>query len=369
MNNIIGIYDGVDINYDENSLEDGIGGSESWVVYISEALAKIHNMHIFVYCNCEYHVHKRYHNIEFRPKKYFFESNLKYDALIISRILSDELLNKLKQSECCHNIYLMAHDTILRRNNFYDNYLESQIKYDQFIHDNFLIKNVKKIFALSKWHKEYLISESHFPANLIELTAHGCNENLLNINNESKRDNNIFWTNAIYRNFDLLVNDIAPKIKDNIPDFKIYFSFYGELDENYQDLINNDYVINLGKLGKNDLYNEMIKHKCSFYPTIFAETFCISCMEQALCDVQLVMPLRFGPATIFEPYKYQFMDENIWFDSEEQINNTVLQIINANKTYYDEDKILLRKSIKNYLINKYNWDDIALDLCKKMSLI
>ena len=370
MNNIIGIYDGCDECYDENSLEQGIGGSESWVIYISEAFAKIPNTHVFVYCNCNYHRHKDYINIEFRPHEYFFQSNLKYDALIISRILTNNLVNKLKHSECCNNIYLMAHDTILRKDNvLYENYYESIITYEDFIKDNFLLKNIKKIFALSKWHKEHLMLKSHFPSNFIELTSHGYDKRLLNVTNNKERDNNIFWSNSIDRNFDLLVDYIAPKIINIIPDFKIYYSFYGEFNENYKDLLNRDYVINLGKLGKTELYNEMIKHKCSFYPTIFNETFCISCLEQALCDVQLIMPLRFGPATIFEPYKYFFMDENIWFKTGDQINQTTNKIINAIKTYDDEDKILLRKSIKNYLINKYNWDDIALDLCKKMMII
>ena len=55
MINIIGIYDGFDHNYDEETFDkNGLGGSESWVVSISEALSKIPNTHIIVYCKLSF---------------------------------------------------------------------------------------------------------------------------------------------------------------------------------------------------------------------------------------------------------------------------------------------------------------------------
>ena len=47
MINIIGIYDGCYEQYDEETIyKSGLGGSESWVIAISEALAQIKNTHI-----------------------------------------------------------------------------------------------------------------------------------------------------------------------------------------------------------------------------------------------------------------------------------------------------------------------------------
>ena len=112
----------------------------------------------------------------------------------------------------------------------------------------------------------------------------------------------------------------------------------------------------------------MTQHKCAFYPCIFRETFCNTCIEQALCENQIVMPLRYGPGTIFEPYKYMFLNEKNYFINEDDYDIAANKIINVLNTYYDEDKIAFRKSIKHYLISKYNWNNIAFDLFNKMNL-
>ena len=44
------------------------------------------------------------------------------------------------------------------------------------------------------------------------------------------------------------------------------------------------------------------------------------------------------------------------------------KIINAINTYDHPENIALRKSIKEYFIKKYNWDDIAKELYRKMMI-
>lgn len=371
MGKVIAVFDGCGTEYDENTLrQKGLGGSETWIIYIAESLAKIPDTHVFVYCNCDYHPHYKYPNIEFRPHQYFIYSNLNYDAIIISRALSAGLLDKLKQSKCCDNIYLIGHDVSIEYLNE-NNELEV-LTYNHFLKDDFMKNNIKKIFVLSKWAKEYIISISNFPENMVELTHYGINDKLLNVNNILQRDNNIFWSNCIERNFNVLVEKIAPKIIEKYPDFKIYFSYYGDMENEYRKpwlyLLDKDYVVNVGTLSKEQLYNEMSKHKCSFYPLLFEETFCMSCIEQIMCGTHLFMPLRYGPDTILEPYKYMFLDNNIQFETEEEINSTVDKIIYMFEHYNDEDNIKFRKSVQNYLINKFDWDKIAKDLYNKMNL-
>ena len=369
MINIIGIYDGFDQQYDEETInEKGLGGSESWVVAISEALAQIPNTHIIVYCKCQSHVHQYYKNIEYLPHEYFLLNNMKYDALLVSRRLHQSVIDKLKQSNSCDNIYLICHDVNLV---YYDGN-DYVLDYQRIVNNDFLYKSIKRIFALSDWHKHFLNEAFGFPLELIELTGHGINDDLLNIDTNVQRDNSILWSNCIWRNFNVLVEYIAPKVIEKYPDFKVYFSHYGILDNNwnhdYLYLLDYDYVINLGNLTKIELHKEMVKHKCSFYPSLFEETFCITSVEQAMCENQLIMPLRYGPATIYNPYKYMFLSENNYFETEKDINEAADKIINTLDTYYDEDKIAFRKSIKHYLISKYNWNNIAFDLFNKMNL-
>lgn len=372
MVNIIGIYDGFDLRYDEETPnKTALGGSESWVISISEALAQIPNTHIIVYCVCDYHIHNKYKNIEYIPKEYFLLNNMKYDALIISRRLYQSIIDKIKELNSCNNIYLMTHDINLVYYNDYENYSDI-LYYDNIINDEFLSRNIKKVFALSDWHQHFLNEEYGFPLEFIEITGHGANEDLLKIDCNIPRDNSILWSNCIWRNFDVLVEEIAPRVLDKFPKFTIYFSHYGVLDNdwnhNYLYLLDYDYVINLGNLNKVNLHNEMIKHKCAFYSNIFMETFCITAMEQAICENQIVMPLRFGPATTFKPYKYMFLNENNFFETEEDINDAANKIINVLNTYYNEYNIAYRQSLKHYLINKYNWNNIGLELFNKMKL-
>lgn len=367
MNKVICLYDGCCANYDERSIYLGLGGSESWIVYISEALARISNTHILIYCNCnDWHIHSKYKNIEYLPHNYFYNRSeyQHYDALIISRIIDEDAIEIIKNTKCCNNIYIISHDICIR---YFNKEFINEFFYKDLINDEWLTKSIKKIFCLSKWHKQYLIDYYGFPDNLLEITKYGLNEDLLNINKNVKRDNNIFWSNRIERNFNLLVENIAPLIIKEIPDFKIYCAFYDEIPDEYKYLLDYEYVINLGKLGKQQLYEEMSKHKCYFYPSLFAETFCMTCIEHIMCDVQLIMPLRYGPETIFEPYKYLFMNQ-IWFENENDIEYAASKIIEAMNTYYNPDKIVLRQSIKEYLINEYNWDCIAQELYKKMMI-
>lgn len=371
MINIIGIYDGWDQEYDETSiLTGGLGGSESWVIAISEVLAQIKNTHIIVYCKCNYHIHNKYKNIEYVPQEYFLLNNMKYDALIISRRLHKSTIDKIQQNNSCNNIYLIVHDINLV---YFDGNKNYDLYYDRISNDEFMSKNIKKIFALSYWHKHFLHEVYGFPLELIEITGNGISEDLFDINCNTERDNSILWSNCIWRHFEVITEQIAPKILDKFPDFKIYFSHYGTLDNqwthNHLYLLDYEYVINLGNLNKINLHNEMIKHKCAFYPCIFRETFCITAMEQALCENQIVMPLRYGPATIFDPYKYMFLNENNYFQTEENILEASNKIINVLNTYYNEDNIAFRKSIKHYLINKYNWNTIGLEMFYKMKLM
>lgn len=372
MINIIGIYDCCGINYDETTIsKTGLGGSETWVVRISEALARIPNTHIIVYCGCNPHTHEIYKNIEYAPIEYFHTNNMKYDALIISRVIPKQVIEQITLSNSCNNVYFMTHDVNLRYFDF-ESKIITELYYDHIYNNQNFLEKFKGIFVLSNWHKEY-IKNFNFPINYIILTANGIDDNLLTLESKNnERDNNIFWSNCIERGFDVLVEKIAPKILKKYPDFKVYISGYNDYNkeyyDNYRKLLDYDYVINLGNLNKTELYNEMIKHKCAFYPCTFSETFCITSMEQAICENDVIMPLRYGPATIFNPYKYMFLDLSCDFDKKTDIQLTTNKIINSFKTYYDNDKVNLRKSIKEYLINKYNWDVIAVNLFKNMNL-
>ena len=78
--------------------------------------------------------------------------------------------------------------------------------------------------------------------------------------------------------------------------------------------------------------------------------------------------IRYGPATIFKPYKYFLLDENINFDDKKTIKEVCDLILTRMKEYDSIERINYRKSVQQYLIETYNWDKIAKDLFNDMGL-
>ena len=160
MINTIGILDLAGLPYDETTItKKGVGGSETWVIYISEALARIPNTRIYIFSDSfNTHIHKDYQNIIYSNMDQFFIGNIKFDALIFSRSISNLHINKLISSGCCNNIYMFAHDTQMlfvdynnEKPNLYllNNDIIQQIP--------FLKDNIKEYFAFLIIIRNYLL--------------------------------------------------------------------------------------------------------------------------------------------------------------------------------------------------------------------
>lgn len=377
MINTIGILDLAGLPYDETSItKKGVGGSETWVIYISEALARIPNTRIYIFNDSfNTHLHKDYQNIIYSNMDQFFTGNIKFDALIFSRSISNLHINKLISSGCCNNIYMFAHDTNMLFVDYNDEKPNLYLLNNDIIQQiPFLKDNIKGIFCISDYHKKLFIDNYEFSEDMIKLSGHGISELLKEQNKKAQtceKDNNIFWPHSLDRGFNILVNKVYPILSKKIPDLKIYVSHYdnlGGIDKKILDLLNKDFVINLGSLSKEKLYEEESKHRCAFYPLPFPETFCISSIEHTMCNCELVMPYRYGPATIFKPYKYFLLDENINFDDKKTIKEVCDLILTRMKEYDSIERINYRKSVQQYLIETYNWDKIAKDLFNDMGL-
>lgn len=346
---LIGIIDNIGPNYNKYLKDEsyGLGGSETWTVQISKEFA---NKHISVKVYCYVKESKiDSNNVEYIPIKEFdYNKELpKFDYIIITRSLCNTL-EIIKKTNCCNNVYLMTHEPAIFDNQWEINYNVYNDKISNY-------KFLKKILILSNFCKDVFISQYKIPENIMVLTANGFNFDLFPNTDIYPKDNSILWSTEFNRHFDDLGEHIAPLIVKKIPDFKIYTcSHIDSLPEKYN---NCDYIINLGKLNKIDLYKEMNKHACFFYTNKAWESFCNTAVEAALCNNDIIMPLREGPETVFAPFKEYFMDGEIYFSNKYEFQYAADLIVDS-ILHYDKRKTI-RSNIKKFIKDNYNWPTIV----------
>jgi len=362
MKKIIGVVNPIAVEFEEKSLEKGCGGSETWAIKLCDAFAAHEDIHVVCFCYCDgWHFSES--GVEYIPY-HFFKSvcdTRYFDHMIISRTIN-ESLDIIKETGCCHSIYIMLHDIYLWETSgrevthWLGRWRDNQWRRD----------NVKKILLLSDWHKEFAKQKMGFPDDMYYITANGVDTDMIEecVKSVKKRDNSMLWSSRFERHFDVLVEKIAPLVRKKIPDFKVYAcSYTDDLEEKYKHLCSKDYVVNLGSLNKEDLYKEMAKHKCWFYPSIFTETFCITVLEQVLCGNIPVVVDRYGPSTILKPYKHFLIDKDVDFYKDDKVCQEAADlIVDYIKNYNKPHNQSLLKSMQYYIKTQYNWDKIASDL-------
>lgn len=363
--------------FDEYSLyKKGCGGSETWALQLGYAFTNIgYNVIIFVN-DMQYHIATTFNNIEFANYQdiLLILAKRKIDYVIISRII-DTLLYHYLVSE---NIpfYYMIHDILpLIRDENGANTINVKYEYRSYL------ENVKNIVLLSDFHLNNFIDlfpEEKF-INKCRIIPNAIDFNLfkgINILN-TDRDNSILVSSTLERGLPQIIRDIAPLVRKEIPDFKVYVAGYNDYKE-YKELAEKykDYVVYLGNLSKTDLYKEMVKHKIWFYPGCFPETFCITAIENVFCNVEVVSSMNYGLLTTLYPMQYNKVDVNIHdfgtYNFGDDIENCIDKkftkttnkkfadaIINAIKTYNDPYKVNVRRGYIDWVANTYNWDRVA----------
>ena len=341
----------VDAPFNGNSLNTGLGGSETWTLQMANKFAN-NGYHVIVFNDIQQHM--IYGDVEYVPYN-MMELRFTYqyfNYIFILRCIDQKMLRMIKDNNENNNIYLVAHDIhfwineddkrIILNNRSFD--FEKDLKDNEWAQ-----KHIKKIFFMSKYHYEQ--NKSYYPENICRILGNG-----IDIENSEypNRDNSILWSSCYERGLDTLCEYITPVIIRKIPDFKIYCcSYNGDVPNEYKKY---PFVVNLGKLSKSDLYKEMRKHKAWVYPNTFFETFCITAIEQAMCDVELVMPLGHGLSTIFDIFHSNFLYEG--YDFYANSTNVANIVIERIQDYYNEDRKIIRNSIRNYIIKEYSWDSI-----------
>lgn len=354
LKKVIGFICEIDNPFNNESINKGCGGSETWVIKLANEFEKL-NYHIIVFSNIDYHYFPT-NNIEYMPCT-ALEERLKFqhfDHIFIMRYYSQETINILKESNSCKNFYLVAHDLRFWKGNsddtFYINDTSNYIVYkDDIENDEWNKNHIHKLFLMSDFHYEY--NSELYPREFCEIIGNGID---IAENDNNERDNSILWSSCYERGIDILIDKIYPLVSKEIPDFKIYTASYNDnLPEQYKEL---NYIINLGSLSKEQLYNEMSKHKVWFLSLTHWETFCITVLEEIINDVNICIPFKYGIKSSLRYFESICIKDGDYND-EEYCQYVANDIIDKIKNY--DNYKLIRSILYSYVKHNYSWEAIA----------
>lgn len=328
-----------------NPTSEALGGSETWIVQIANEFSKYSE--IDVYCDCE--TYKFNENLNYINHNDFIKLQRKYDFIILNRFFIKNGINYISYIKTHHlakHIYIQIHDISFTVDG---KLLQSHTDIDRFgINYDFVT-----VVALNNWHKNNLKAQYETLLNEPICIPNGIDLSLFSTETNTKRDNRILWSSSKFRGLNILIRDIYPIVKQEIPDFGIDIASYDNNLDEYKDSSADIRV--LGGLTKTELYNEMQKHKLWFYPGTFAETFCITAIEAIMNGQQVVSPITYGIRDTLEyindiQMKYHFTKDEEYYKAVHEAANKIIEIL---KSDYNTPEVYER--IKDKIVNEYNW--------------
>lgn len=357
------IIDTLGLEYSGDTLvKQGLGGSESAVIYMSQALNKLGHS-VTVYNNCSQDGY-------FDGVLYLDHSNAKekvnFDVVIVSRSIEPFRANH----KYANTVYT-AKKRILW---MHDTFCEGDIDLE-----DMLVKGyIDEVFTLSDFHSWYFTSCDHGNKRNFEVLKHKFWQTRNGAEKypvSSTKDKNHFIYNAsASKGLEPLLLKIWPRIKKAIPAAHLtcvggYYNFAnGKPDE--QELLvrelqkkNIEGVTFTGVITQFDIAELLQNAYMMLYPTAFPETFGISSLEALLYNTPLVTN-SFGALeeTALEKacYKIPYSSTNNalfnTIDEEAQATLFVETVINA----YNNDYLHYQKqNYCNVVEDIHSWDTVA----------
>lgn len=332
-----------------NPFAEAQGGSETWMLQISNEFVK-QGHHIDLFMNTNVSSRNVNDNLVYLSEDQFgsYTKDKQYDFVILNRFFEKNGINYIqyiKSLGITKHIYIQIHDLSFVKDDSLFDIGEDMNKYG--LNDDFVT-----LVTLNDFHRTNLLKQYPSLSNDILMIPNGLDLSLFDDNCE-KRDNRIIWSSCAERGLDILINDIYPLVKKEIPDFGIDIAGYQDPGGLYA---KEGYDIRyLGKLSKKQLYKQQSKHKVWFYPGTFAETFCITLLENIMNGVQVVSPLTYGTYATLGVYADEIAMKNS-FSSDtynaacQEAAEKIVKILKTDGKQPD-----IYKLIKNKITNEYNW--------------
>jgi len=255
----------------------GIGGSETWQIMMSREFSKL-GYRVINFNDCEKEIldgSVRY--IPFTHFPEYIEYNW-FDYFVCSRTL-DPFRLPIRAGKK----YVMAHDIWISNNKN----LEHKEKVDNFC-------------VLSEWHKEFFSSHHEISKEKIIEVFNGVDLKRFEKKVE-RHPYRLIYSSSLDRGLETLLY-LFDFLKLNIPELELHI-FYGmenwektanfrlgekEKIEKIKNDMKKDGVFYHGRIGQEQLAEEMLKSSLWVYPTDFEETFCITAIEAQAAGLPII---------------------------------------------------------------------------------
>ena len=317
----IAIIDIIGLPYDGSTVhQQGLGGSESAVTYMSQELARLGlDVTVFNRCNTDGAQPGNYDGVVFRPVEELAQDHY-FDVVVSSRTVipfmpAAELPN------------LGDHRALPYMGmNLYDRIVSQARMRVLWMHDTFclgdraieplaLADRITDIFTLSDWHTSYISTCDHGGKRMYEvlknklfITRNGARCHIPEVDIKKKNPNLYVYNASVTKGMIPLVDRVWPAVKQQLPDAKLvviggYYRFGASAAPDEQELtwrkmVNDPRYEQLGisftgVISQPDIAKLLAQANFMIYPTSFPETFGISTLESLLYNTP-VLTCRFG---------------------------------------------------------------------------
>ncbi len=172
--------------------------------------------------------------------------------------------------------------------------LPSQFSYETLtlMRSHKFIKKVKKIIAVSEWHKNEIIKEIGIDENLVHVIHNTFDPVEKDLEKFNDVDNvKLLWTSGGERGLTILLNSIVELGDKNITLNILGNGVPGLFDEHgHASNINHPGIKYHGRVSKREVLTLLKESHIFAYPSIYKETFCISLVEAISANMVTIYP-------------------------------------------------------------------------------
>jgi glycosyltransferase involved in cell wall biosynthesis len=301
----IAICDSLGLCYDGDTIKkQGLGGSESAVIYISRELSAL-GFNVTVFNNCIDAKHSSpgvYDGVRYIDNREAGSHEEDYDIVISSRSIlpfTSGDYSFIHRANCKKILWL--HDTF--------------IEGDQVMEQLVVSGKIDHIFTLSDWHTTYILNSNHGPKRNFEVlkkkvfqTRNGAVCHIPEVDLSAKDPNHFVYNSSATKGMIPLLEDIWPEIKKRLPEARLtviggYYRFREGAEPDAQENtvaqlskrqdLKDLGVTFTGVIPQYEIAKILANAWMMLYPGAFPETFGISTLESLLYKTPLVTT-RFG---------------------------------------------------------------------------
>lgn len=326
------------------NIEQGIGGSEEAVIYLSKELSKL-GWRVTVYGDPQDDAGV-YDGVNYLPF-YKFNTNDKFNILIGWR-----------------SVGLFDNNIKAKKTILWNHDIQNFNEYTQLRQDR-----VDKIFMLSKWHRENL---PNVPDYKFTITGNGINLahfEELDKENIERNPHRVIYTSSYDRGLEHLLS-MWGDVRKEVPDAELHIFYGWKLFEQFyknnpermawkakmDKLMEQEGIVHHGRVGQKDVLRETYKSAIWAYPTHFGEISCITAMK---CQAAGAIPVVCDYAALKETVQYGVKinvetDDIYTKEIKEEFKD---RLIIALKDGQWQDKV--RKEMIPWARKTFGWNKIA----------